>query len=116
MKLPTPAHRGPDGTGSYFDSYSKDQMLAFEKGGYEQGLEDAAKLCETLHPGLSNTFLSQSIRKLKRRESEAPTELSPEVIKQVCDEYNAWIRFHAAGGDYDEFLRNHVFANKGEAN
>ncbi len=27
------------------------------------------------------------------------------VLELVSAEYNEWIRFHAAGGDYDEFLR-----------
>lgn len=28
-ELPTPAHRGPGGTGAYFDSYTADQMRAY---------------------------------------------------------------------------------------
>ena len=29
MKMPPAAHRGPDGTGSYFDAYSPEQMCAY---------------------------------------------------------------------------------------
>jgi hypothetical protein len=37
-KLPEPAHCGPSGTGDYFSSYSKDQMLQFRR----DALEEAA--------------------------------------------------------------------------
>jgi hypothetical protein len=35
-KLPEPAHRGPSGTGDYFSSYSKEQMLQFRRDALEE--------------------------------------------------------------------------------
>lgn len=39
----------------------------------------------------------------------APKALEPltdiQSLQAVSDEYNAWIRYHAAGGDYDGFLK-----------
>jgi hypothetical protein len=41
-KLPEPAHCGPSGTGDYFSSYSKEQMLQFRR----DALEEAARQCD----------------------------------------------------------------------
>lgn len=30
-----------------------------------------------------------------------------QTLREVSDEYNAWIRFHASGGDYDDFLKQY---------
>ena len=39
--------------------------------------------------------------------AEVPAEQSAEIesLRAVSDEYNAWIRHHAGGGDYEGFLR-----------
>ena len=66
IKLPEPAHRGPDGTGSYFDSYTTEQMRQAIKDAYE----DAAQACTNIAISPSNVILgvaiecSDAIRKL----------------------------------------------------
>ena len=61
-KLPEPAHRGPDGTGSYFDSYTAAQMREYRN----QALEEAAKVCDGV---LGNNNVSEAIRALKEVQS-----------------------------------------------
>lgn len=34
-----------------------------------------------------------------------------QILWKVSDEYNAWIHAHAAGTDYDEFLRQQLAAH-----
>jgi 2-keto-3-deoxy-L-rhamnonate aldolase RhmA len=50
VALPKPAHRGPDGTGSYFDSFTPDQLRTYgeacAKTARVQALEEAAEACE----------------------------------------------------------------------
>jgi len=41
FKLPEPAVRGPDGTGTYFDSYTEAQL----KQAIKDALEQAAQVC-----------------------------------------------------------------------
>jgi hypothetical protein len=41
-----------------------------------------------------------------RAASEQAAEI--EVLRKVSSEYNAWIKFQAAGHDYDEFLRTQL--------
>lgn len=43
VKMPEPAHRGPSGTGTYFDSYSKQQMEDYANERVKEALEDAAQ-------------------------------------------------------------------------
>lgn len=57
MKLPEPAHRGPDGTGGYFDSYTEAQM----RQAIRDAFEEAAKVCEKNWQSTS----ADEIRKLK---------------------------------------------------
>jgi hypothetical protein len=38
-ELPTPAHRGPSGTGSYFDAFTADQMRAYGRANFELALQ-----------------------------------------------------------------------------
>jgi hypothetical protein len=40
IKLPEPAYRGPTGTGEYFSSYTKEQMIQFRR----DALENAAAI------------------------------------------------------------------------
>lgn len=42
--MPEPAHRGPTRTGSYFDSYSKQQMEAYKDACVREALEEAAMI------------------------------------------------------------------------
>lgn len=44
--LPDPAHRGPDGTGSYFDAYTADQMRTYAAAAVAAERERCAKACE----------------------------------------------------------------------
>jgi hypothetical protein len=50
--------------------------------------------------------LKADIAEHVRITAEQATEI--EVLRNVSDEYNAWIRFQAAGHDYDEFLRQRL--------
>jgi hypothetical protein len=42
-KLPEPAHRGPIGTGEYFSSYTKEQMLQFRFDALEEAVAVSRK-------------------------------------------------------------------------
>lgn len=59
-KLPEPAHRGPSGTGDYFSSYSKEQMLQFRR----DALEEAAQWIKS-YDGYTDSLREEAIRKLK---------------------------------------------------
>lgn len=39
--------------------------------------------------------------------------LERDALKAITDEYNAWIRHHAAGHDYDDFLKKTLETLKG---
>lgn len=43
--LPTPKHRGPDGTGSYFDSFTADQLSAYAEQAVKQERDAILGLC-----------------------------------------------------------------------
>jgi len=45
--LPMPAHSGPDGTGTYFDSFTSEQICAYGAAEYARGVEAAARECES---------------------------------------------------------------------
>jgi hypothetical protein len=73
----------------------------------------------------ADTLMYWDIEKLKRFEAlvraderAASVQLTDlEALKVISDEYNAWIRHHAAGHDYDDFLRNraaHGITEKGD--
>ena len=60
--LPTPAHRGPSGTGAYFDSFTAAQLRSFAEEAVKQEREQCAQAAEEVdEPGWTgyecpNTF------------------------------------------------------------
>ena len=52
-------------------------------------------------------FMEQEIAQLRATPPAAPVPLTDlGTLQAIVDEYYAWIRHHAAGHDYDDFLRN----------
>ena len=60
-KLPEPKHRGPDGTGSYFDSWTAEQMHAAYAAGQAAEREACAELANDTHPN-DWAFIGSRIR------------------------------------------------------
>ena len=54
-------------------------------------------------------FMEQEIAQLRATPPAAPVPLTDlGTLQAIVDEYYAWIRHHAAGHDYDDFLRNRI--------
>lgn len=66
MPLPEPAHRGPTGTGSYFNSFTADQMhayaLAYAAAEAARERERCAKVCEAYGTSCTTIALAAAIR------------------------------------------------------
>lgn len=65
VKMPKPEHRGPTGTGTYFDSYSKQQMEEYANERVKEALEAAAQEVELTHSNSDDQDMFQ------RRAAEA---------------------------------------------
>jgi hypothetical protein len=68
MKLPAKVivdRHVPTGIVTY--GWTAAQVTAYGNDRYQQGLEDAAKVCDSIHPGMSTAFVAEAILKLKEK-------------------------------------------------
>ncbi len=75
VTMPSPAHRGPAGAGSYFDSYSKQQMEAYANARVREALENAAQV---ILDGIGDDSLIASLP-IRRNASNEVLALIPEM-------------------------------------
>ena len=57
VKMPLPAHRGPSGTGTYFDSFTEAQLKQYGDDRAKEALEMAAKVCDAKADRVNSTWI-----------------------------------------------------------